>query len=642
VRANLKWKLVTQVVGSMLVLMLAIGLTSCDRSTTAKMPDRSVEINSVDALATTDGPLSEVNIPASIAKLAPNLDKFRPQVKIISPQPDRVLNDDRVDVKLQVSDLPIFKNPELGLGNHLHVILDKQTYQGVYDLNQPLVFKNLAAGTHTLRVFASRPWHESFKNEGAYAQVTFHVLTKTAENNPDPQQPLLTYSRPTGIYGAEPIMLDYYLTNAPTHAGGNGTSEQIPDWKIRATVNNQQFIIDRWTPVYLQGFKPGKNWVRLELVDDRGNPLPNIYNDTTSIITYDPQAKDTLAKLVSGELDPNLTGALIDPHYVAAKPELVPIPVATPAPVQVQTPSPTPAIVTPPLTAKPTPSPILVAPAQPLPQPLPLKNESGTANPAPANVPALQPQVIPSPVTPAPIPNSNQIPTVTQPIVIPSPVTVQMPTVTELAQPNPAPALAPNPAQLKIDPAPIPVAPPIPMATPVPSPVVTNPAPTATVPLAPVVILLPPVAQNPVVAVPQPIIIPSPVGVPQPTVVPFTPTTSIRSIPPNPPTPPITRPEQQVAQAPANGLPSAIAIVPAPLPQQNLAPIAIPAPATPQVEGRSEQTWQTQAIELIKIAGVKIRAFTNTIPGKAQRFGHNVQIFTGKAIETIQSWRNQP
>ena len=353
VRANLKWKLVTQVVGSMLVLMLAIGMTSCDRSTTAKMPDESVEINSVDALATTDGPLSEVNIPASIAKLAPNLDKFQPRVKIISPQPDRVLNDDRVDVKLQVSDLPIFKNPELGLGNHLHVILDKQTYQGVYDLNQPLVFKNLAAGTHTLRVFASRPWHESFKNEGAYAQVTFHVLTKTAENNPDPQQPLLTYSRPTGIYGAEPIMLDYYLTNAPTHAGANATSERIPDWKIRATVNNQQFTIDRWTPVYLQGFKPGKNWVRLELVDDRGHPLPNIYNDNTSIITYDPQAKDTLAKLVSGELDPHLAGALIDPNYVATKPELVPIPVATPAPVQVPTPSPTPAIVTPPLTVKP-------------------------------------------------------------------------------------------------------------------------------------------------------------------------------------------------------------------------------------------------------------------------------------------------
>jgi hypothetical protein len=624
--------------------MLAIGMTSCERSTTAKMPDESVEINSVDALATTDGPLSEVNIPASIAKLAPNLDKFQPRVKIISPQPDRVLNDDRVDVKLQVSDLPIFKNPELGLGNHLHVILDKQTYQGVYDLNQPLVFKNLAAGTHTLRVFASRPWHESFKNEGAYAQVTFHVLTKTAENNPDPQQPLLTYSRPTGIYGAEPIMLDYYLTNAPTHAGTNVTSERIPDWKIRATVNNQQFTIDRWTPVYLQGFKPGKNWVRLELVDDRGNPLSNIYNDNTSIITYDPQAKDTLAKLVSGELDPNLTGALIDPNYVATKPELVPIPVATPAPVQVPTPSPTPAIVTPPSTVKLTPSPILVAPAQPLPQPLPPKNESGRANPAPTNVPALQPQVIPSPVTPASIPNSNQIPTVNQPIVMPSPVTVQMPTFTGLAQPNPspAPAPAPNPAQIEIDPAPISVAPPIPMATPVPSPVVTNPAPTATVPPAPVVILPPPVAQNPVVVVPQPIIIPSPAVAPQPTVVPFTPATSIRSTPTNPPTSPITRPRQQVAQTPSNGLPSAIAIAPAPLPQQNPAPITIPAPATPQVEGeRSAQTWQTQAIELIKIAGVKIRAFTNTIPGKAQRFGHNVQILTGKAIETIESWRNK-
>jgi hypothetical protein len=56
----------------------------------------------------------------------------------------------------------------------------------------------------------------------------------------------------------------------------------------------------------------------------------------------------------------------------------------------------------------------------------------------------------------------------------------------------------------------------------------------------------------------------------------------------------------------------------------------------------SEKTWQTQTIELIDAAKVKIRAFTNTIPAKAQRFARNMQIWTGKAIEFIDSLRDSP
>jgi hypothetical protein len=107
-------------------------------------------------------------------------------------------------------------------------------------------------------------------------------LTKTAENNPDPNQPLLTYSRPTGTYGAEPIMLDYYLTNAPS-AVIQSNQNSVPNWRIRATVNEQRFILDRWAPVYLQGFKTGKNLVRLELVDDRDNPITIAFRSSLTI-----------------------------------------------------------------------------------------------------------------------------------------------------------------------------------------------------------------------------------------------------------------------------------------------------------------------------------------------------------------------
>jgi hypothetical protein len=624
-RANLKWKLVARLVGSCLAIVLAIGMTSCEQSS-ATMPTVAANLPK-HPLATTDGPLAEVNIPESISNLAPSLEKFQPQVRILSPQPDQILTDDSIAVKLQVSDLPIFKSPELGLGNHLHVILDKQIYQGVFDLTQPLVFKNLAAGTHTLRVFAARPWHESFKNAGAYAQSTFHVLTKTAENNPDPQQPLLTYSRPAGTYGAEPIMLDYYLTNAPSHPIANASTDRIPDWRIRATVNDQQFIIDRWTPIYLKGFKPGKNWVRLELLDDRGNPMPNVYNDTTSLITYDPQNRDALAQLIRGEIDPTLARSLIDPNYIAAKPVPSPAPISEPMPVPIPVtpppivkqipvptpvvtpqpaPIPSPVVITPPPPA--IPSPIVIVPAPPaaMPSPVVITPPQSAVIPTPAVVTPPQPAPIPSPVViapppptamptpvivtplqPTPIPNST-------PVQIHNPEPIQLPTPTAMVQPNPVPS--PQPITTIPTPTPIPVAEPSPVATPAPT-----------------------VAKIPVISTPQPIAVPSPAAMPQPNHLPLEPTTSIRQAPAPVPTSPV---------------------IPASPPAQNPVPIATSTP-NPQGVDREHQTWQTKAIELIQIAGVKTRAFTNTIPAKAQRFGQNVQIWAGRAIDTIQSWRNQ-
>ena len=249
------------------------------------------------------GDISEVSPPEVIQVLSQALEGYQPQVAILSPQPDELLQDNTVSVRFQVQDLPIFKNQELDLGPHLQVILDNQPYIAVYDLNQPLVLSDLTPGTHTVRVFASRPWDESFKNEGAYAQTTFHIFTKTQDNNPDPAQPLLTYSRPEGAYGAEPILLDFYLTNAPLHLVAQAESEdEIADWRIRCTINGNSFVLDRWQPLYLKGFKPGKNWVQLEFLDEQGNSVKNVFNNTVQLITYEPKGQDTLSKLVRGEL----------------------------------------------------------------------------------------------------------------------------------------------------------------------------------------------------------------------------------------------------------------------------------------------------------------------------------------------------
>ncbi|MEO1430052.1 MAG: hypothetical protein AAFV71_13510 [Cyanobacteria bacterium J06633_8] len=261
--------------------------------------------------------ISEVAPPEVIQELRQSLENYQPQIQILNPKPDEVLQEDKLTVGLQVKDLPIFKDARYGSGSHLDVILDNEAeVLEIYDLDKPLELSDLSPGTHTLRVFASRAWNESFKNEGAYAQTTFHVFTKSDDNNPTENLPILTYNSPQGSYGAEPILLDFYLTNAPLHIlAKDNPDNPIADWRIRCTINGESFIIDRWQSLYLKGFNEGKNWVKLEFLDNQGNPVKNVYNSTVKVINYEPQGKDTLAKIVRGELSAEDLRGIVDTDY---------------------------------------------------------------------------------------------------------------------------------------------------------------------------------------------------------------------------------------------------------------------------------------------------------------------------------------
>ncbi|PZV01649.1 MAG: hypothetical protein DCF32_16025 [Leptolyngbya sp.] len=268
------------------------------------------------------GQIAEVSPPETLETLKQIIDAYTPQVRILSPRPGEVLDDTSVSVRLQVRGLPLFKDDAYELGPHLHLFLDNEPYQSVYDLSEPITFDGLSPGTHTLRVFASRPWHESFKNQGAFDQRTFHVVAPTPQNELNAKAPLLTYSRPQATYGAEPIMLDFYLTNAPLHISAQAeANDDLHDWRIRCTVNDQSFVFDQWQPIWLKGFKPGRNWVQLELIDESGNPIDNRFNNTVRIIDYQPGGSDTLARLVRGELGLKDVAEIIDPTYMPPAPE---------------------------------------------------------------------------------------------------------------------------------------------------------------------------------------------------------------------------------------------------------------------------------------------------------------------------------
>jgi hypothetical protein len=314
---RLKWQALSSFFLSLLLMLGTVGLIGCDR-------DR-VEVTSVTHSVTnvaskapwvTTHQLSEASPPKLIQELNKILDQYQPQVKILSPQPGETLASTTVEVKLSLQDLPTFQDPDLKLGPHLHLIVDNNPYIPIYDPSQPYTMTDLPPGTHTLRVFASRPWHESFKNEGAYAQVTFNVITPTGDNSPDPQLPVLTFSRPKGELGAEPIMLDYYLANAPLHwVAQENQEDEIADWRIRVTVNGESFVVDRWQPIYLKGFKEGDNWIQLEFLNENGDLVDNVFNNTVRLITYHPKGQDPLSKITRGELTFEQVRQIVDPTY---------------------------------------------------------------------------------------------------------------------------------------------------------------------------------------------------------------------------------------------------------------------------------------------------------------------------------------
>lgn len=249
-----------------------------------------------------------------IAKERGEQEEANPTVRVIEPREGSVVSGSTVNVRLDVKSDKGYKpgkDPGKDTGNHIHVILDNQPYEAYYNMSQPFELRNVTEGRHTLRFFASRPWHESYKNQDSFAMVTFEVkgggdaskptTTNTgqvmSDNQPkegkdmaaskagdvDPKRPLVTYSRPKGEYKgveADPIMIDFWLSNARLQGEGG-------EYRVRYSVDGgEPRYIDRWEPFWLQGWTSGKHTVKLELVDKDGNVVDNGgYNSTTREIT---------------------------------------------------------------------------------------------------------------------------------------------------------------------------------------------------------------------------------------------------------------------------------------------------------------------------------------------------------------------
>lgn len=193
------------------------------------------------------------------------------RVTIASPTENEVVANGKVTFRFDVSNYALAEP-----GNHLHLIVDGKPYQAIY--NTTFTYpETLAEGVHTAVAFASRPWHEAWKNAQSVHVITFYVGRNTGERPIDYAKPLLLFSRPKGTQegtdltkptNAARMLLDFYLWNVDLNPDG---------YKVEMGIDGETLVTDQWRPFWVTGLKDGKHTVTLRLLDKGGRAVATPY-----------------------------------------------------------------------------------------------------------------------------------------------------------------------------------------------------------------------------------------------------------------------------------------------------------------------------------------------------------------------------
>ena len=163
------------------------------------------------------------------------------------------------------------------LGQHIHFIVNNGPYSAHYVDNFET---KLTADNSVILAFLSRSYHESVKNPNAY------ILTQIGDtNNVDLENEFIFYSRPKGTYkgsDTEKLLLDFYLVN--TDLGPEGNKVKI---SIKQNEETHDFLVDEWTPFYIEGLEKGEVSITLELLDNDGELIETPFNPTSRTVVLE-------------------------------------------------------------------------------------------------------------------------------------------------------------------------------------------------------------------------------------------------------------------------------------------------------------------------------------------------------------------
>jgi len=158
----------------------------------------------------------------------------------------------------QTTDAPQKMCANSGKGQHIHLIVNDAPYAAKY-VNQ---FEHeVPDGEHHLLAFLSRSYHESIKTSGANVALKVNVENK--------------YSRPKGTYtgnDTKKVMLDFFVKDAALSKGG---------YTVKADINGEEHMIDKWQPYYIEGLPMGENNITLTLLEKDGKKADVALNPVT-------------------------------------------------------------------------------------------------------------------------------------------------------------------------------------------------------------------------------------------------------------------------------------------------------------------------------------------------------------------------
>lgn len=176
------------------------------------------------------------------------------------------------ELGVQTSDAPDRGCANSAKGQHIHYIMNNEPYKAHYESDFE---EAVPEGRNILLAFLSRSYHESIKSESA--AVVTEVFRGDSEAGPDidiDKDPILFYSRPKGSYKSsdgDRMLLDFYIKNVELSPTG---------FKVRATINEEIFILTSWSPYFIEGLGVGTHQVRLELIDAADKLVPGEFNDS--------------------------------------------------------------------------------------------------------------------------------------------------------------------------------------------------------------------------------------------------------------------------------------------------------------------------------------------------------------------------
>ena len=145
-------------------------------------------------------------------------------------------------------------------------------------LNTNIPF-SLDDGMHVIRAFPDRSFGESLKGPGCYDAEVFYIGQEKNNLDVDLSAPYLTYNEPleTMTYEKDkPILLDFYLSNIQLSKDG---------YKVRVTIDgNVERTLTLWVPYYMYGLDSGMHSVHLELLDEKNEVAPGLFNSVKRTI----------------------------------------------------------------------------------------------------------------------------------------------------------------------------------------------------------------------------------------------------------------------------------------------------------------------------------------------------------------------